>query len=77
MGSIRITDSIERVGDATITKVEYEFSNYEDFAAWQADKNKALADAITNLTAGYGADNMGGLEPMVGEIKVAKKQTKH
>lgn len=54
MGSVIIKESVERVGEVSITKVEYEFESYEDFASWQADKNKALTDAITSLTGGYG-----------------------
>lgn len=77
MGTIRITDSIERYGESTVTKVEYEFESYEDFASWQADKNKALTDAITSLTGGYGGDSMDESEPLNDEIKVAKKTTKH
>lgn len=77
MAGIKITDSIERYGESTVTKVEYEFESYEDFASWQADKNKALTDAITSLTGGYGGDSMDGSEPFNAEIKVAKKETKH
>lgn len=77
MGTIHITDSIERYGESTVTKVEYEFESYEDFASWQADKNKALTDAITSLTGGYGGDSIDDPEPLSGEIKVTKKTTKH
>ena len=77
MGKITITDSIERYGESTVTKVEYEFESYEDFASWQADKNKALTDAITSLTGGYGGDSMDDYEPFNAEIKVTKKTTKH
>ena len=77
MGSVKITDSIERYGESTITKVEYEFESYEDFASWQADKNKALTDAITSLTGGYGVDSIDDHELLSGEIKVTKKTTKH
>lgn len=77
MAGIKITDSIERVGEASITKVEYEFSSYEDFASWQADKNKALTDAITSLTGGYGGDTLDDTEPLNAEIEVTKKETKH
>jgi hypothetical protein len=72
MGSVKITDSIERVGESTVTKVEYEFESYEDFASWQADKNKALTDAITSLTGGYGGDTLD--EPMFADIQVKKKE---
>lgn len=77
MGTIRITDSIERVGEASITKVEYEFESYEDFASWQTDRNKALTDAINSLTGGYGGDTMDDSELFNAEIKVTKKETKH
>lgn len=70
MASVKITDSIERYGESTVTKVEYEFESYEDFASWQADKNKALTDAITSLTGGYG-DRLD--EPMFADIQVKKK----
>ena len=74
MGTIRITDSIERYGESTVTKVEYEFESYEDFASWQADKNKALTDAITSLTGGYGIDTLDD-QPMFADIQVKKKET--
>lgn len=74
MGTIRITDSIERYGESTVTKVEYEFERYEDFASWQADKNKALTDAITSLTGGYGGDSIDD-QPMFADIQVKKKET--
>ena len=73
MGTIRITDSIERYGESTVTKVEYEFESYEDFASWQVDKNKALTDAITSLTGGYGGDTLDGQETMFADIQVKKK----
>ena len=77
MAGIKITDSIERYGESTVTKVEYEFESYEDFASWQADKNKALTDAITSLTGGYGGDTIDDPEPLSAELKVTKKTTKH
>lgn len=73
MAGIKITDSIERVGEVSITKVEYEFESYEDFASWQADKNKALTDAITSLTGGYGGDTLDD-QPMFADIQVKKKE---
>lgn len=77
MGTIRITDSIERYGESPITKVEYEFESYEDFASWQADKNKALTDAITSLTGGYGGDSIDDSGPMFADIQVKKKLRRH
>lgn len=81
MAAVKITDSIERVGEASITKVEYEFESYEDFASWQADKNKAITDALTSLTGGYGGSILDEFEDpetsAVVDINVKKKETKH
>ena len=75
MGSVKIVESIERVGDASVSTIEYEFSDSVDFLAWEADKVERLNTAIKSYVGGL--DGSGYDEPMTGEIKVKKKETKH
>lgn len=74
MGAVKIKESVERVGDASVSTIEYEFSDSVDFLAWEsdrADRTTAAVKSFANVM--YGEPD----EPMVGEIKVAKKDTKH
>lgn len=74
MGSIKIVESVERVGDATVSTIEYEFSDSVDFLAWESDRAERTTAAVKNFaSAMYGEPD----EPMAGEIKVTKKDTKH
>lgn len=73
MGSVKIVESIERVGDASVSTIEYEFSDSVDFLAWEADKVERLNTAIKSYVGGLDYPD----EPMTGEIKVKKRETKH
>lgn len=74
MGSVIIKESVERVGDASVSTIEYEFSDSVDFLAWESDRAERLTNAVKSFTSAvYGEPD----EPMTGEIKVAKKTTKH
>lgn len=75
MGSVKIVESIERVGDASVSTIEYEFSDSVDFLAWESDKVERLNNAIKNYVGGLDVD--GSDEPMVADVVVAKKTTKH
>ena len=74
MGSVKIVESIERDGDASVSTIEYEFSDSVDFLAWEADRVERLNTAIKSYVGGMDYPEQ---EPMTGEIKVTKKNTKH
>lgn len=76
MGSVKIVESVERVGDATVSTIEYEFSDSVDFLAWESDRDERMTNAVKSFaSAMYGDPD----EPMTGEIQVSKKskETKH
>ena len=79
MGSVKIVESVERVGDASISTVEYEFSDSVDFLDWEADKVERLNNALKSFVGGL--DPMDSVnypeETMTGEIQIKKKETKH
>lgn len=79
MGSVKIKESIERVGDASVSTIEYEFSDSVDFLAWEADKVERLNTAIKSLYAEppYYPEQDQFEEPAKPFIKVSKKETKH
>lgn len=74
MGSVKIVESVERVGDASVSTIEYEFSDSVDFLAWEADKVQRLNNAIKNYVGGLDGSEYG--EPTTGEIWVNKKKAK-
>lgn len=74
MGSVKIVESVERVGDATVSTIEYEFSDSVDFLAWEADRAERMTNAMKSFTGTmYGEPD----EPMVADVVVTKKDTKH
>lgn len=79
MGSVIIKESVERVGEASISTIEYEFSDSVDFLAWESDKQERLTNALKSFVGGL--DPMDSVnymdEPMVAEVKVKKKTTQH
>lgn len=75
MGSVIIKESVERVGEASISTVEYEFSDSVDFLAWESDKQERLTNALKGLYSGM--DYPEEHEPMAADVKVTKKTTKH
>lgn len=74
MGSVIIKESVERVGDASVSTIEYEFSDSVDFLAWESDRADRTTAAVKSFANAMYADPD---EPMTGEIKVTKKDTKH
>lgn len=82
MGSVRIVESIERVGDATVSTIEYEFSDSVDFLAWESDRAERMTNAVKSFTSAMYSDPDGMFEeptPMVADVVVTKKpkETKH
>lgn len=76
MGSVIIKESVERVGDASVSTIEYEFSDSVDFLAWESDRAERTTAAVKNFaSAMYGEPD----EPMVADVVVTKKpkETKH
>lgn len=76
MGSVIIKESVERVGDASISTIEYEFSDSVDFLAWESDRAERTNAAVKSFAnAMYGEPD----EPMVADVVVTKKtkETKH
>lgn len=75
MGSVKLKESVERVGDASVSTIEYEFSDSVDFLAWESDKQERLTNALKGLYSGMDYPEEQG--SMVAEAKVTKKTTKH
>lgn len=76
MGSVKIVESVERVGDASVSTIEYEFSDSVDFLAWESDRAEQLTNAVKSFTSAmYGEPD----ESMVADVVVTKKtkETKH
>lgn len=46
MGSVTIKESVERVGDASVSTIEYEFSDSVDFLAWESDRAERTNAAL-------------------------------
>ena len=74
MGSVKIVESIEKVGDASVSTIEYEFSDSVDFLAWESDRADRTTTAMKNFASAMYAEPE---EPMVADVVVAKKTTKH
>lgn len=82
MGSVIIKESIERVGDASVSTIEYEFSDSVDFLAWESDRAERMTNAVKSFANAMYADTDGMFEeptPMVADVVVTKKakETKH
>ena len=74
MGAVKIKESVERVGDASVSTIEYEFSDSVDFLAWESDRAERMTNAVKSFAnAMYGEPD----EPMVADVQVKKKDTKH
>jgi hypothetical protein len=79
MGSVTLKDSVEKVGDASISTVEYVFSDIQDFLLWESSKRDAMNQAVKSFVD---SQLFGGYEEPVEEtavvdINVKKKETKH
>lgn len=83
MGSVTLRDTVEKVGDASISTVEYIFSDIQDFLLWEASKRDAMNQAVKSFVdSQLFGDHLSGETPFenedvgnVTEIKVAKKKT--
>lgn len=83
MGSVTLRDSVEKVGDASISTVEYVFSDIQDFMLWESSKRDAMNQAVksfvdSQLSGGYDATEPVE-ETAAVDINVKKKTepTKH
>lgn len=82
MGTVTLRDSVEKVGDASISTVEYVFSDIQDFLLWENSKRDAMNQAVKSFVD---SQLFGGYEEPVSEdsavvdINVVKKTepTKH
>lgn len=74
MGSVIIKESVERVGDASVSTVEYEFSDSVDFLAWESDRAERTNAAVKNFANAMYGEPEGS---MVADVVVKKKDTKH
>jgi len=81
MGTVTLRDSVEKVGDVSISTVEYVFSDIQDFLLWESSKRDAMNQAVKSFVD---SQLFGGLEESVEEsavvgINVSKKTepTKH
>ena len=79
MGTVTIRDTVEKVGDASISTVEYIFSDVQDFLLWEASKRDAMNQAVksfvdSQLFGGFDATEPAE-ETAVVDIKVTKKKT--
>ena len=80
MGSVTLKDSVEKVGDASISTVEYVFSDIQDFLLWESSKRDAMNQAVKSFVD---SQLFGGFEEPVNEesavvdINVKKKDKLH
>lgn len=86
MGTVTLRDTVEKVGDASISTVEYTFSDAKDFFQWETSKRDAMNEAVKSfvdgqLFGGYGeepvSEEVDATASAVVDINVGKKTTKH
>lgn len=83
MGSVTLRDTVEKVGDSSISTVEYVFSDVQDFLLWEASKRDAMNQAVKSFVDSQLFGGFDSTEPveesMVADVQVTKKpkQTKH
>lgn len=83
MGTVTLRDTVEKVGDASTSTIEYVFSDIQDFLLWEVSKRDAMNQAVksfvdSQLFGGYGEEPVE--ETAVVDINVGKKKaepTKH
>ena len=79
MGSVTLRDTVEKVGDASISTVEYEFSDSVDFLAWEASKRDAMNQAVKSFVDSQLFGGFDSTEPVeetaVVDINGGKKKT--
>jgi hypothetical protein len=86
MGTVTLRDTVEKVGDASISTVEYIFSDAKDFFQWETYKRDAMNEAVKSfvdgqLFGGYGEEPVGedvdAATSAVVDINVKKKDNLH
>lgn len=83
MGTVTLRDTVEKVGDTSISTVEYIFSDIQDFLLWEASKRDAMNQAVKSFVDSQLFGGFDATEPveesMVADVQVTKKpkQTKH
>lgn len=79
MPKVTIRDSVEKVGECSISTVEYVFEDYSDFVAWKDHQSKQLKDSLMNIFGGIGEveDDLqqGEQQAEIVDISVGKKKT--
>lgn len=79
MGSVTIRDTVEKVGECSISTVEYVFEEYSDFVAWKDHQSKQLKDSLIDIFGGIGEveDALQREEQQadIVDISVGKKKT--
>ena len=84
MGTVTLRDTVEKVGDSSISTVEYVFSDIQDFLLWEASKRDAMNQAVKSFVDSQLFSGFDATEPVeesaVVDINVGKKAkepTKH
>lgn len=77
MGSVTIRDTVEKVGECSVSTVEYVFEEYSDFVAWKDHQNKQLKDSLMDIFGGLGELPGEEQQAEIVDISVGKKPTKH
>lgn len=87
MGSVKVVDKVERVGEHSVSTVEYEFSDYQDFISFEKYKEESIRNSVQGIFAGFNTEDFFAEpdakdesgEPTVVDINVKKKDkpTKH
>lgn len=79
MGSVTIRDTVEKVGECSISTVEYVFEEYSDFVTWKDHQGKQLKDSLIGIFGGVGgiedALQRGEQQADIVDISVGKKKT--
>lgn len=79
MGSVTLRDTVEKVGDSSISTVEYVFSDIQDFLLWEASKRDAINQAVKSFVDSQLFGGFDATEPVeesaVVDINVGKKKT--
>jgi len=79
MGTVTLRDSVEKVGDTSISTVEYVFSDAADFFQWEICKRDAMNQAVKSFVDSQLFGGFEATEPVeesaVVDINVAKKKT--
>lgn len=75
MASVTIRDTVEKVGECSISTVEYVFEEYSDFIAWKDLQSKQLKDSLMDIFGGLGELPGEETQADIVDISVGKKKT--